>query len=244
MKPAASQDESDLGGRERILRESTRLFARHGFEGTSLRMIAEAVGVQKGSLVYHFDSKDRIREAVLDQLIDRWKDVLPQLILAASTGENRFERMMAECLGFFREDPNRARFILRELLDHPEGLKQRLAAQVSPWVGLLAERIEAGKREGIIHADVDPLLYVWGIVVMMLTAIASSDITGSVIGAKAGPERAEREIVRIAYTSLFLTGAAPALPALVPLASSTAPAAPVTSSRRLPRKTPRRRGAA
>lgn len=194
---------SDAGARDRILTHSMRLFAEHGFEGTSLRMIAEAAGLQKGSLVYHFDSKEAIREAVLDQLVARWKDVLPQIILTASTGENRFERTLAECIRFFQSDPDRARVLLRELLDNPEGLKQRIAAQITPWLALLAERIEAGKREGSIYEEVDPMMYIWGVVVMTLTAMAAAPLAPAVIGAKAPGTRVKREITRIARTSLF-----------------------------------------
>jgi AcrR family transcriptional regulator len=200
---AAFSEHTDLGARERILQESTRLFAQHGFEGTSLRMIAEAVQMQKGSLVYHFESKERIRDAVLDQLMDRWKDVLPQIILTATTGENRFERTITECIGFFQADTNRARFLLREMLDNPEGLKHRVAAQIAPWMAMLAERIEEGKAEGIIYEEVEPLMYVWGVVMMTLATMAASNIADSVIGHKVTSQRIEKEIIRTARAGLF-----------------------------------------
>lgn len=194
----------DLGAREKILREATHLFAVAGFEGTSLRMIAEAVGLQKGSLVYHFDTKEKIREAVLDALIDRWQDIVPQIILTASTGENRFDRTIAECTRFFREDPNRARFLLRECLDHPDELQQRVAKQLAPWLGLLADRIRQGQKEGIIHADVDPVVYVWSVVLHTLTSMAVIDMAAGIIGPKKAQERIETEITRIARSSLFI----------------------------------------
>jgi AcrR family transcriptional regulator len=47
-----------------LLTESARLFARQGFDGTSMRDIASASGVMAGSLYYHFASKDEIFVAV------------------------------------------------------------------------------------------------------------------------------------------------------------------------------------
>lgn len=202
-RAAAANAPEDLGAREKILREATRLFAERGFEGTSLRDLADAVGLQKGSLVYHFETKENIREAVLEALIDRWKDIVPQIVLTATTGENRFERTIAESTRFFSEDPNRARFLLRECLDHPAELQARVE-QLSPWLGLLADRIKQGQKEGIIHRDVDPLVYVWGVVLATIATMAVTGMAAGIIGPERTEERIQTELIRIARTSLFI----------------------------------------
>jgi len=196
---------TEPGARDRIVRAATRLFARHGFEGTSLRMIAEAAGMQKGSLVYHFENKDKIREAVLDSLFSRWKAVLPQIMLAAASGDNRFQRVLDECSEFFLHEPDRARLLMRECLDHPEDLNRRLAGQVSPWLELVADTIKTGQRGGEIHTDLDPLAYIWLVVLMMLSTVAVSDMAPGLTGeADLGPnERLLGELTRIARVSLF-----------------------------------------
>jgi TetR/AcrR family transcriptional regulator, cholesterol catabolism regulator len=43
--------------RDELLREAARLFAEKGYHGTSTGDLAEAMGVQKGSLYAHIDSK-------------------------------------------------------------------------------------------------------------------------------------------------------------------------------------------
>ncbi len=203
----AADPQVDLGARDRILREATRLFARHGYEGTSLRMIAEAVGMQKGSLVYHFETKEKIHGAVLDGLVARWKDVLPQIVLAAASGENRFERVIAECTGFFLADPNRARLLVRESLDHPEELAARVSEQLAPWLDLVAGTIREGQKRKEIYRDVDPLAYVWQVVLMTLSSVALSDMTPGLFGGgekrDGVADRMARELVRIARASLF-----------------------------------------
>jgi AcrR family transcriptional regulator len=52
---------------ERILDAAAALFARHGFEQTSLKSLADAVGLSKAGLLHHFPSKDALFEAAWAQ---------------------------------------------------------------------------------------------------------------------------------------------------------------------------------
>ncbi|WP_192582800.1 TetR/AcrR family transcriptional regulator [Streptomyces triticiradicis] len=51
--------------RERAQRVALQLFAQHGYEGTSLRMIAQELDITKAALYYHYKSKEEILTAVL-----------------------------------------------------------------------------------------------------------------------------------------------------------------------------------
>lgn len=52
--------------RVRLLETALGLFTVHGVEGTSLQMIADALGVTKAAVYYHFKTKDEITEAVAE----------------------------------------------------------------------------------------------------------------------------------------------------------------------------------
>jgi len=86
--------------RERILDVALELFTEQGYDQTSLRQIAEQLGVSKAALYYHFEQKEDILLAlhlrlhelgrgILDQLdeleddrarVEAWPDLLDQLI--------------------------------------------------------------------------------------------------------------------------------------------------------------------
>lgn len=51
--------------RERILRIAAGLFREHGYRRTTVRQIAEAVGIRSGSLFHHFASKDEMLMEVM-----------------------------------------------------------------------------------------------------------------------------------------------------------------------------------
>lgn len=55
--------------RARLLDTALALFTVHGVEGTSLQMIADALGVTKAAVYYHFRTKDEITEAVAEPAV-------------------------------------------------------------------------------------------------------------------------------------------------------------------------------
>jgi AcrR family transcriptional regulator len=52
--------------RERIVHHALALFSQHGYDGTSIRMIAKAAGVAQGLLYSHFEGKDALLRAIVE----------------------------------------------------------------------------------------------------------------------------------------------------------------------------------
>ena len=57
--------------RERIFEEAIRIFGQKGFSGSSMREIAEAAGVTKPAIYYHYGSKEELYKAVVHWCFDR-----------------------------------------------------------------------------------------------------------------------------------------------------------------------------
>lgn len=195
--------------RDQVLHEASRLLARHGYEGTSLQAVADAVGVRKPSVLYHFKSKEELRRAVLDSLLSRWSEVVPRLLMASTkTGLAKFEAVVAELVGFFAEDPDRARILVRELLDRPEEMQEVLQRQVRPWVEVVADYIREGQRSGTVRPGVDPEPYVLHVVSMALFSLATAPGAAPLMAQPGRPpvERTVAELVRLAKAGLFEEG--------------------------------------
>jgi AcrR family transcriptional regulator len=56
--------------RERILGVAEALFARHGFDGASLRQVTAAAKVNLAAVNYHFGSKESLIEEVFRRRLD------------------------------------------------------------------------------------------------------------------------------------------------------------------------------
>ena len=68
----------------RIINAALELFARHGVGGTSLQMIADAVGVTKAAVYHQFNTKDEIILAAAE-------DELARLEAVVAAAERTFE---------------------------------------------------------------------------------------------------------------------------------------------------------
>ena len=82
---------------EGILDRAAALFARHGFEHTSLQAVADAVGLSKAGLLHHFRTKDALHEAVLalaDTLGQRVLDQVQDLPLGAARDRRALETLV------------------------------------------------------------------------------------------------------------------------------------------------------
>jgi AcrR family transcriptional regulator len=189
--------------RTEILQQATRLFAAQGYDGTPLQQIADAVGIRKPSLLYHFASKAELHRHVLEAMLAHFSDVLPRLMQAADRNE-RFDAVMEEMMSFFRADPDRARLLVREVLDRPEAMTDRLATFVQPWLEVIVGQLDKGKAQGLMHSDIDPEAYVVQVINLVVSGIAlAGSLRALVPGASDAEERLQREILRVARTSLF-----------------------------------------
>ena len=185
----------------RILAVATQLFGAQGYEATSIQAIAEGVGIRKQSLLYHYPSKEQLLHAVIEAWLLHWRDELPKL-LARSSGYDRFSASVSALLAFFREDPNRARLSLREMLDRPEDLRQQMRKHLSPWMQLLTDYIRMGQASGLLRPDVNPESYVIQVMLMVVTSVAVGDVASALVADRSQAD--VTELVRIAREALFL----------------------------------------
>lgn len=72
MKTHKSGVAADLDNRTRLLQAATDAFAEQGYEGTSLRTIADSADVSFQLIAYYFGSKEELWVATVDYLFERY----------------------------------------------------------------------------------------------------------------------------------------------------------------------------
>lgn len=129
--------------RTRIQEIALKLFTEQGYEATSLREIAEELGVTKAALYYHFKTKDDIVASLADLRVDEIDELVTWAKTQPKTAETRREviRRYAATLRHPRY-MEVARFMERNqtaLRDHPKILRMR-----EVMLALVAELSEPG----------------------------------------------------------------------------------------------------
>jgi AcrR family transcriptional regulator len=119
---AARSSEPDT--RTRLLDTALELFAVHGVEGTSLQMIADALGVTKAAVYYHFKTKDEITEAVAEPVLRQLGEVVREASALRRRGA-QVDHVLAGVVGMaiehralaavFSSDPGVARALERSM---------------------------------------------------------------------------------------------------------------------------------
>lgn len=94
--------------KQKIFEAAIDLFAQKGFNATSMREIAESVGIKKASLYSHYKSKDEILEKILEYPIERIGNVGEQNIgteeLIVSMGLEKFMNLAGDLVLSWMED--------------------------------------------------------------------------------------------------------------------------------------------
>ncbi|GAB3487294.1 TetR/AcrR family transcriptional regulator [Nocardiopsis coralliicola] len=91
------------------------LFAQHGFAGTSLRQIAEQLGITKAALYYHFPSKDALLAEIIDPMIAAGESYLAEAEAAAAQGRPDRAAVIGGYYDFIRNHRRVMELLLHDL---------------------------------------------------------------------------------------------------------------------------------
>src|SRR5512146_822974 len=99
--------------RSELTRQAARLFAEKGYHGTSIGDLAQAMGVQKGSLYAHIESKQDLLYETMREGADAFHGVLDELPEEAPVTE-RIRLVLRGHLGVVAEQLDVATVFIRE----------------------------------------------------------------------------------------------------------------------------------
>jgi len=141
-----------------IIKAAISLFAKNGFHNTSIAQITEMCQLSKGALYWHFEDKEDLLMAVIDQVRQEWKDVLRKNLKRNWSAQKKMENI----LDLFVETTleNKERYVIfivliAEFTEVDERFERALREGFMEFFEFIAQIIEDGKSEGSIHKDIN-----------------------------------------------------------------------------------------
>lgn len=143
--------------RDAILDATDRLLARSGFKKMTIDDLAKEVGIGKGSVYLHFESKEEIALAHIDRIIERLKVSLEQIRTKKIPFEKRLGAMLVERVMHRFDSVQHYTQSLNELLMHLRPrLLERRKRYFQEEAKIFAALIEEGGHAGAFEVK-DPL---------------------------------------------------------------------------------------
>ena len=113
-KPARSARKPKGEGHARrgeILAAAERIFVECGYEGATIRKIADAVGVSSTALYMHFRDKSEILSQICEAAFEKLLALTDEIAAQAAPPEQRVRRHLEAYVAFGFENPNTYRLI-------------------------------------------------------------------------------------------------------------------------------------
>jgi TetR/AcrR family transcriptional regulator, transcriptional repressor for nem operon len=144
--------------RARLLGAAFKEMHRSGFRNADLDAILARAGVTKGALYYHFDNKEALGYAVVDEVMatdlhQKWVqplrnskdpiDVLVRIVQSESLKRNDVQRS-CPLLN-----------LSQEMSGIDEGFRRRTAKLFGNWHDAIAEALREGQKRGVVRSDIN-----------------------------------------------------------------------------------------
>lgn len=198
------QDDRATQRREQILDAAASLFARNGYSETDTQLLAETLGVGKGTLYRYFPSKRDLFLAVADRAMLKLREHIEASIASIVDPFKRIRCGLKAYLTFFAEHPDYVELLIQERALFKDRTKptffQHKEANAARWQGVYRELIADGEVRDI------PPERITGVISDLLYGTMSNNYFA---GARQSPEAQAEDIFDIVFHGLLTRRSSP-----------------------------------
>jgi AcrR family transcriptional regulator len=100
--------------REQILEAATKLFAKHGYADADTQLLAEKLGIGKGTIYRYFPSKEDVFLAAADRVMRKMRTTIDESILGIEDPFEQIGTAIRSYLIFFADNPDFVELLMQE----------------------------------------------------------------------------------------------------------------------------------
>ncbi len=160
MKPSA-------GRKAQILLVSAELFSRKGYEKTSMKDIADQVGISKSALYHHLRSKHELLYTIMNDLMEFGLAGLREVERMSIPIDEKIRLGIQHHLSSFDQYIAEYAVMLHEKTDWlPGSLEKKIKKKFKDYTSLWDKLIDEAITHKVIRPGLDPKIIVWSILGM------------------------------------------------------------------------------
>jgi AcrR family transcriptional regulator len=149
-KPRRQIDETLRASRtQQILDAAARLFAKHGFADADTQLLADELGVGKGTIYRYFPSKEALFLAAADRVMRQMRERIDCRIKDVADPLDRIAVAIRTFLAFFADNPDFVELLMQERAQFKDRKEptyfQHRKVNVERWKALYRQLIAEGR---------------------------------------------------------------------------------------------------
>ncbi len=139
--------------RQEVLRVSVEVFNEHGYDATSMDMLAKRLGLTKSAIYHHVSSKEEILKVALDRALDALEEVFEAGESLEADARERLEFVVRQTVFVLAEHLPYVTLLLRLRGNSP--VQQAALDKRRALTGRLAALVGAAQEAGQVRQSVD-----------------------------------------------------------------------------------------
>lgn len=184
---------------ESILVVAAEVFIQHGYDATSMGVLAENLGITKSAIYHHVPSKEYLLQLSLDRALDSLEAILVDPLAATGSAVDRLMYVLRSAVGVLTEQLPFVTLLLR-LRGNTE-IERNALERRRAFNQVVADLVDEARKDGDIRNDIDPRT-----TTRLLFGMIGSVVDWYKPGGPVSPEDVANDIVTIAFGGVRTPG--------------------------------------
>lgn len=138
----------DTSTEEKILESAKDIFMKYGLYGARMQDIADTAGINKALLHYYFRNKEKLFDKVFENALSKFFSVMDVFSNETLPILERLNIYTDNIVDFYSEYPQMSMFIIKEIGNNPDVLKEKIQAAKKNKTNRLIAVLEEGMKTG------------------------------------------------------------------------------------------------
>ncbi len=139
---------------ESILLIAAEIFIQHGYDATSMGMLAENLGITKSAIYHHVPSKEHLLELALSRALDSLEAVLVDPLASTGPAIDKLMYVLRSSVGVLTDQLPFVTLLLR-LRGNTE-IERNALERRRAFNQVVADLVDEARNDGDIRRDIDP----------------------------------------------------------------------------------------